>query len=354
MRWIRALTLGGLTWVVGCTESKVADDLDIVLKGRLVDEAGAALPEAMLKVYRSDNSSCAFAGFTASWKSVKARADGTFELDLLGADTRNGSIARCFVLRSPAQREGRSVSAAFLVQESEVQLPVLQEWTGTMTATEEAGGVSVGFRSLRATHGLESDGHVLSVRPSLREAWRVTDAVSPVRLSDYVLEDAAGLQAFVSVERDAKAGSESVSLTYVSDERALPRRALVPVSRGATCTYLNAETPCRLTNGELDGLVLFQTGVQEVVVQLARPVVPRKAVLRNFDVSGAVNELVLEGSADGTQWVPLANLLEGTGARPFVEVDLTGTTAVSQVRVKAVPRETTGQLRSLGQLSLFE
>lgn len=146
----------------------------------------------------------------------------------------------------------------------------------------------------------------------------------------------------------------TVGLTYSSDDVVLPRRALVPASRGAACTYLNAETPCRVTNGDLGGIVLFQEGVREVAVQLSRPVVPRKAVLRNFGVTGTMSELVLEGSADGAQWMPLANLLDGASVQSFMEVDLTGTTPVSQVRVRATPQEAVGALRSLGQLSLFE
>lgn len=355
MRWTSTLMLGVLAMSGGCTESKVEEDLDIVLSGRIVDEAGAPLSDALLKLYRSENSACALAAFSASWRSVKSRADGTFELDLLGADTRNGSIARCFVARSPEQPQGRSVSAFFLIQQSEVALPVFQEWTGTLTATAEAQGVSVGFRPLSATHGAGDDEHVLYLHPSsAREAWQVLKVSSPVRLSDYVLEDAEGLKASIITERDAKAGGGTVGLTYSSDDVVLPRRALVPVSRGAACTYLNAETPCRITNGDLGGLVLFQEGVREVTVQLARPGVPRKAVLRNFGVSGTMNELVLEGSADGTQWVPLANLLDGAGVRPFMEVDLADTAPVSQVRVRATPQDTAGALRSLGQLSLFE
>ncbi|MCY1023560.1 hypothetical protein [Pyxidicoccus sp. MSG2] len=352
---MRTLTLGVLAMLGGCTESKVDEDQDIVLSGRLVDEAGAPLPDALLKLYRSENSSCAFAGFTSSWKSVKTRADGTFELDLLGADTRNGSIARCFVARSPAQSQGRSLSAYFLIQESEVALPAFQEWTGTPTAAAEAQGVSVGFRPLSATHGAGNDEHVLSIRPSsVKVSWQVLKASSPVHLSDYVLEDAEGLKASVSAERNVKVGDVTVGLSYSSDDVAVPRRALVPASRGAACTYLNAETPCRITSGDLGGLVLFQSGVREVAVQLSRSVVPRKAVLRNFEVSGTLNELVLEGSADGTQWMSLANLLGGAGVQPFMEVDLTGTTPVSRVRVRATPKDTTGELRSLGQLSLFE
>lgn len=355
MRWMRTLTMGVMAILGGCTESKVENEQDIVLSGRLVDEAGAPLPEALVKLYRSENSSCAFAAFSASWKTVKTRADGSFVLDLLGADTRSGSIARCFIARSPAQAEGRSLSAYFLIQQSEVALPTFQEWTGAPTAAAEAQGVSVGFRPLSATHGAGNDEHVLSVGPSsVTVAWQVRPASSPVHLSDYVLEDAEGLKASISVERAAEAGGVTVGLAYSSDDVALPRRALVPASRGAACTFLNAEPPCRITNGDLGGLVLFENGVREVAVQLSRPVVPRKAVLRNLEVSGTVSELVLEGSVDGTQWMPLANLLDDSGVQPFLELELTGTTPVSQVRVRATPQGTTGELRSLGQLSLFE
>jgi hypothetical protein len=108
MRWMRTLTLGVLAMLGGCTESKVEEAQDIVLSGRLVDEAGAPLSEALLKLYRSENSSCAFAAFSSSWKSVKTRADGTFELDLLGADspppTVPGTMSTCYPSARRASR----------------------------------------------------------------------------------------------------------------------------------------------------------------------------------------------------------------------------------------------------------
>ncbi|WP_342375231.1 hypothetical protein NVS55_28545 [Myxococcus stipitatus] len=355
MRWMRTLTLGGLVVCGGCTASQVEEGQDIVLRGKAVDEAGAALSGELLKFYRSENSACALASFSSSWKTVKTEADGTFKLELLGADTRNGSIARCFVAHTPARTQGRGVSAAFLIQAGEVTMPTLQEWTGAPTATAAAQGVSVGFKSLSGTHGAGPDAHTLTVRgTSLRPVWVISKATAPATLSDYALEDMAGLKAFLTVERDAKVGEETVDITYTSDEVALPRRALVPMSRGATCTYTNAVTPCPLTQGSLGDIVLFQSGVREVALQLPRAAVLRKAVLRNFAVSGILSELVLEGSADGTQWTSMANLLPDVGSRPFMELDLTGTTPVSHVRIRAVARDTTGELRSLGQLSLFE
>ncbi|MBJ6759190.1 hypothetical protein JGU66_00355 [Myxococcaceae bacterium JPH2] len=352
---MHTLTVGVLAMLGGCTESKVAQDQDIVLSGRLLDEAGAPLSSALLKVYRSENSSCAFAAFTSSWRSAKTGSDGTFKMDLLGADTRNGSIARCFVARSPTQTQGRSVSAFFLIQQLDYALPALQEWTGGLTSTVDAQGVSVGFRPLSATHGAGTDEHSLMLGPSsVQMAWQVAKASSPTHVSDYVLEDMDGLKATLSVERTAKVGSETLTIAYSSDELAMPRRARVPISRGATCVYQDAGTPCALTNGGLAGLVLFKTGVRDVSLRLARPAVLRKAVLRNFEIAGTMTEVVLEGSVDGTQWLPLANLLAGTGVQRFMEVDLTGATAVSQVRLRATPKDTTAELRSLGQLSVFE
>ncbi|WXH31901.1 hypothetical protein WA016_05880 [Myxococcus stipitatus] len=355
MRWMRTLTLGGLVMWGGCTESKVDEDQDILIKGKAIDESGAPLSETLLKIHRGDNSACSLAIFSSTWRSVKTRTDGTFELDLLGADTRSGSFARCFIIASPTRAEGRGVSASFLVQASEVALPTLQEWTGTLTATAAAQGVSVNFRPLSATHGAGEDEYTLAVRgPNVFPIWAAYKVTPPVSLSDYALEDAANLKAVASAERDAKVGDVTVDLSYSSDTVALPRRTRVPVSRGATCTYVGAELPCRLTNGDLGNVVNFQSGVREVSFRLPRAVVPRKAVLRNFVLNGSMSELVLEGSADGTQWASLANLLAGAGAQAFMEVDLTGTTAVSQVRIRAVPRDATSDLRSLAQLSLFE
>ena len=75
--------------------------------------------------------------------------------------------------------------------------------------------MSVGFRPLSATNGAGNDEHVLSIGPSSIEiAWQVLKASSPVRLSDYVLEDAEGLKASVNVERKVKVGDVTVGVTY--------------------------------------------------------------------------------------------------------------------------------------------
>ena len=97
---------------------------------------------------------------------------------------------------------------------------------------------------------------------------------------------------------------------------ALPRRARVPASRGASCTYPDAPTVCPLTDGDpwLGGH--FTTLTREVVLQLAQPKVLRRAVLRNLETWAFRAKLVLEGSSDGVAWVPLASLLRGEHRPP--------------------------------------
>ena len=117
----------------------------------------------------------------------------------------------------------------------------------------------------------------------------------------------------------------------------------------------NAPTPCPLTDGDLSTGVNFDPTTQEVVFQLAQPRVVRKALLRNLSTSVGVSELVLEGSADGTQWVGLANLRGGTAQVPaFQEHTVTNTTPLSHVRVRATGSGTDFRIERLSELSLFE
>ncbi|QRO00753.1 hypothetical protein JRI60_17830 [Archangium violaceum] len=352
-RWMKVACAAAVT-SVGCTESTLDPAVDVLLTGKVIRQDKQPVANTLLRIDRSGNSSCAFDIFGVNWKSVKTDAEGNFSLQLLGADTQNGSLARCFSLRSPAGEKGRTVEAEFIVQTENVQVPTLQEWSGAPTALAGATGVGVSFQDLSATHDGASAGYSLSVRSkSSGGIWSFGQVQSPVQVSDHYLEDVADLEADLYAVRTVETGGTKFTLRYAGDAVDLPRRALVPVSRGASCTYPGSSTTCPLTDGKLTDTVFFQEGTRDVVIQLAQPRVLRKALLRNFRTAFSVNELTFEGSTDGNTWMPLANLKDKQD-KFFIELELNNPTPLSHVRIHAIATETSARISELSEVSLFE
>ncbi len=342
---------------LGCTKSEVDVDADIVLTGTLLNENKQPLANALVQIDRSTNSACAFSLFGGgNWKTLKTGADGTFTLNLLGADARNGDVARCFYLRAPESAKGSNAAVSFLVQSETVQIPPLQQWDGAVEATATSDGVQVTFQNISASHTGMSDKHTVQVEKGAthEKIWETSNVSSSVLLSDYVLEDVTDASAQVFTSNNIKGSNTTFDFSYYASEVALPQRPRVPVSRGASCTFPEAPATCPLTDGNLSSWGLFAGNPREVVIQLARPAVLRKAVLRDLKADQLPTELVLEGSSDGTTWVPLANVLKGPEVPGFAELDLSGTTAVSQVRLRGTSTSASFKLRKLNELSLFE
>ncbi|OJT16756.1 hypothetical protein BO221_49020 [Archangium sp. Cb G35] len=347
----------------GCTNSQVDPELEIQLSGKVLKEDGQPLADTLLKMNRSANSSCLFSLFGGlDWKSMKTKTDGTFSEELLGADTQANGLARCFELRVPGTGTGGNHGyASFIIQTDTVQLPLLQQWTGKPSAAAGADGVSVSYEGLTASQAGNSGTHTLTVTRSSSSIWVSRNVSSPAPLNDDLLEDAADLKASVSIQREAEIDKTRFSLYHNGSDVALPKRARVPFSRGANCTYPEAPATCPLTDGDLASTVTFPAGTLEVALQLPQPKVLRKAVVRNLDMSfgATTKELVLEGSTDGTTWVALANLLGSEfNVYPFYEATLSHPTALSHVRLRAagtpISEDRPFFIEHLSELSFFE
>jgi hypothetical protein len=354
-RWMVASCAVATTWM-GCATSEVDPELEITLTGKVLREDGQPVANTLLNISRSTNSECVFSIFGGgNWKSVKTGADGTFSLELLGADTQNGSLARCFSIYVPGQA-GRSVSVEFLVKNETVQMPTLQEWSGAPAAAVSGNGVSVTFQDLSTVQAGVSATHSLNVRKKGASStiWSRGSLQSPTQLSEYVLEDAADLEVALFGHRKLENGGNPFTINYDGNAVAVPQRVgLVPVSRGASCVYTDAPTVCPLTDGNLGGSASFKENTREVTIQLAQPKALRKAVLRNLDTFFTPNELVLEGSGDGTTWVPLANLLKDGEPMSYSEIDLKHSAPLSHVRIRSTGQDNSG-ITSLSEVSLFE
>jgi hypothetical protein len=355
-RWMTAVFAAAMT-SAGCANSHVDPEVNVTLTGKVLKEDKQPLADALLTINRASNSECIFLLFDGvDWKKLKTGADGSFSMELLGADTQNGGTARCFEVHAPGSGKGDYLYAWFLMQSETVQVPVLQQWTGSPASVATADGVSVSFKPISDTQADASGEHTLSVtQKSSGALWMSTSVHSPVLLNDDLLED-ANAEASLSLYRYELPGSNThFNIFYQGAPVALPKRARVPVSRGASCTYAGAPATCPLTDGQLGGSTTFQEGVQEVVIQLPQPKVLRKAVLRNLALGYQPTAFVLEGSADGTQWVTLATLKGATTpAGEFIEQPLSNPTAVSQVRLRAPSSDAKEHIRTLNELSLFE
>lgn len=354
-RWMTAAFAAAMT-CAGCADSAVDPEANITLTGKVLKEDKQPLANTTLTINRSANSECIFTFFEGvNWKSLKTDAAGAYSMELLGADTRNGSTARCFEMHAPGSGKGDSLYAWFLMQAEQVEVPVLQQWTGSPSSAAAADGVNVSFKPISDTQAGASGDHLLTVtQKSSGAIWQSASVQSPALVNDALLED-VDAEAHLSIYRQLPGSNTNFNIYYQSAPVTLPKRARVPVSRGASCTYAGAPETCQLTDGQLGSTPSFLEGAQEVVIQLPAPKVLRKAVLRNLHLNYSPSELVLEGSSDGSQWVALANLREGTTAvRDFIEVTLSNSTPMSQVRLRAPSSNAKDHIQSLNELSLFE
>ncbi|MFY0565701.1 hypothetical protein ACN28E_17910 [Archangium lansingense] len=357
-RWM-TVTCAAAVVFSGCTESQIDPEMEIQLSGKVLKEDGQPLANTVLMMNRSANSSCVFSLFGGlDWKSMKTGTDGAFKEELLGVDTRAGDLARCFELKIPGTGTGNYGAASFIIQTEAVQVPPLQQWTGKPMVAADTDGVRVTYEGLTASQAGNSGSHSVTVRTkSDGYVWVSNDVSSPATLNDDLLEDAADLKATVSIRREVTLDKTTFSIRHDGDPVALPKRSRVPVSRGASCIYPEAPTPCALTDGDLSSKVALPNGTLSVAIQLPQPKVLRKAVVRNLTIlAGLTSELVLEGSTDGTTWVLLADLREGLSVRSYYEVALSHPTALSQVRLRTAgsSNATDYDIDSLSELSLFE
>jgi hypothetical protein len=202
-------------------------------------------------------------------------------------------------------------------------------------------------------------------------AWDERTDSAPLLLRPELLEDfpspTATLQAWLSttvVRQLPLGGLDATDYQTMAQAPpiALSSQGVVPASRGAACRFTGQPLAgCPLTDGSLS-LAMLPTGVKlrydpglpppppdEIILELARPVVPRLLVMRDlhgFEYGSAI--ISVEGSADGTDWTPLAPELmveppsgiepmpgfNGTGGSFLVDLDSQGE-PVQLIRISA-------------------
>lgn len=415
--------------------------------GRLLRVDGSPHEGAVLRVERAVHGG--FQDYTkppiqpskdfSPYSEGRSEAEGDFTLAFLAGEVfdenRQSYTYTQYRFRAytPLEDDGSGMFVSFHFRD-DVELPVMQPWRAGLAVSDGPEGPALSFAApLPApesppsadlpTYYLE-DGQEYTVAPTAPEpvvqlhaggglVWQQQGVASPWVASPYVLED------FTSVEGQVRAVSAgtwyfqplasngsnmSFRLEWRSPRLPVPGGALRPVSRGAACSPMPEDVsgPCPYTDGRLEAVETRRhdpvneagdLGVDSLTFTLAAPVLPRRAVVRGLETTLAYLprlRLVLEGSADGATWAPLADhpvaqfelndlqratygfSLTGTewdspwdgpldvyNAPLWLEVPLTGSTPVRHVRLRVKadgvqqyqPPE---RIWGLTELSLFE
>lgn len=331
--------------VSGCVQTALNPNDKVTVTGTALAEDKSPIASADLSLRRAVTSTCLS---PPEFAKLKTDAQGAFSHNLTGADTQKDDVALCFRLVPPSSVRGATATVDFLMQVTKVEVPTVQLWTGSPTATSTGSGAQVVFTDLSASHGLSGLKFTADLTSGGGAVWSISDASSPVVLSAAVLEDFSAVSATLATSNQVKGSGTTFILRYQSDSVDVPLGTLVPVSRGADCTYNKAPTVCPLTDGKLAKNAL--DAASEVKVTLAAPKALKKVVLRGLSLSGPSN-VVLEGSADGTTWTKLVDLT----AAAYQEVNLAGAGTVAYARVRGTRTDGGAfNILTLDELSLFE
>lgn len=193
----------------------------------------------------------------------------------------------------------------------------------------------------------------------------------PVHLEDFgparvrVRSTASGELVFKSLLLDHWSSVSYMRSVYSPDHE-LSLQPIVPLSRGASCSFpLKEDGPCPLTDGKLEKVDIddyTRAGVQEIRIDLGEPRRVQRLVLRGVESDRGM--LIARTSADGTRWRDAARFeLRGTTryygpagsvlTEAFLVVPLTPGEEVRHLRL--VPEDAQYGLPSFArELSLLE
>ncbi|MFT3839305.1 MAG: hypothetical protein QM723_20145 [Myxococcaceae bacterium] len=335
----------------GCIETTLNPSDKVSVTGKALNQDKTAIANTELKLTRASNSACLL---MESFSKPKTDGSGGYSLELTGADTQNGNLARCFTLAVPQQQNGANASVNFLMQVTKVDVPDVQVWNGAPKATATATGAQLEFTDLASTHNINGSTFIAIVKNADGEIWEKSDAASPVAFSDAALEDFTAT-AYATTSHTVKGSGTTFTQTFQSDSVSVPSHNKVPASRGATCAYTNAPALCPLTDGKVTPVV-FQTSqgqsVSQITLTLPAAKMLKTAVLRNLSVLGAAS-LELGTSVDGVTFTKVADV-QVLGR--YQELSLSpGSAAVTQIRLTGTASSgQTLQITGLDELSLFE
>ncbi len=166
-----------------------------------------------------------------------------------------------------------------------------------------------------------------------------------------MLEDFPAPSAQLWTMTEKKGSGTTFTVRYASERLDLPQKQKVPVSRGASCAYNQAPTPCPLTDGKAVNVLLADS--PEITLSLGAPKTIRKVVLRGYRATLPAS-VVLEGSPGGPG-ATFTKLADVAGSE-YQELDVpTGTPAVKEIRLRGSRSDGgTFTFLQLDEVSLFE
>jgi hypothetical protein len=373
-----------------------------------------------------------------------SEASGYFTLEALSGDLSEeryfpegyyAFLQHRFRVYPPLAQDGHGVFVAFF-WDDDVELPPLQPWASGLAVGDGPEGPRLTFAPAPPVPPLPRSASLPQIydenmatslplppstpRPAVQLhaadglLWQQLRASSPWAPGPYVLEDFTGVETQVRAVTVGEWDFEPLGAQYSplrfrmewrSPRLPLPAGGLRPLSRGASCSPLPGPGPCPFTDGKL---AVVETrpgstqpgpgnpegfGVPTLTVSLDAPARPRRVVVRGLETTvGYYPRLyvVLEGSMDGLQWQPLAEVpfenydesdaerriyqffLEDSEADSpfdgalavmeppvFVDVPLSGEREVRHVRLGVKGQLLTGEtgpgrLWKLGEVSVFE
>ncbi|RKH70092.1 hypothetical protein [Corallococcus aberystwythensis] len=342
MRRALVTSLGLLAFATAGCERYPEDP--IFAYGRVLHRDGTPRAGFALPIERMEDGDDVFKPFS----TATTESSGDYTLELLSGDAVIDKVYSRSVHRLratlPLEADGSGTFLSFYMQD-DVELPALQPWDAHPLVGTSEQGPTVAFppappvpplpETARTLDLVTEDGVFVPLLPTDPVPllwvtagggllWRQDGTVSPWTPSPYVLEDFAAPQvhlraASVGTWLFSPLGGESSSVDFRQEWRTgaepLPPGTLRPLSRGAACEPSFPEV-CPWTDGLLTPVDFFEKETDPrafgVVITLPQPGLPRRAVVRGLKFlqgGGGKDWLVLEGSADGEQWQPLARVL---------------------------------------------
>ena len=359
-RLTAAVTAAAAVALAGCIPQD-PDDVFYFL-GRVTDVAGAGLAGATvtletqstrtsggcgatdrLSIARDEDSIFVQASY-APMREATANEDGFFYFDLMRFEITPASYSSsCFAVFAQGPGGGNARSTSYGTAKDLVY-PDLAIWDGASLGVAPGAPASVGLPPLPWTPSRE--GYQLDEYGSIRRVlydwtlvapgdvliWHQLTEGDPLLLEPEVVQDFSGLSVRLeswnadTVLRDGPFGSFDYTdyrTVIRTPPVAISVPGTVPISRGAACTVNGEPLPgCPLTDGSAE-LVMLSTwlddpwdprtgpppdSTDEVVLELAQPVVPRLLVVHEIHGPAilATMSFTIEGWSDSSGWLPLA------------------------------------------------
>ncbi|WP_164011915.1 hypothetical protein [Pyxidicoccus trucidator] len=252
------------------------------------------------------------------WAGVTPDAEGLFLHRLNARDVGADGLdhphpwtdVTAFQLHLPREDGGKDFLSFQATLDAD--LPPLRPWESHARTVDEAGGVRLDWEPVVPTADIPEPEYFVLLQGQDGVAWKVLAGSDAPWLTPELAEDFTTQARVQAVSKGARVWFKNTLYYNAVSESPpvpLPFAGQVPASRGAGCALKSGPLePCPFTDGRL---TLARVGTrkeslpEELFILLKEPVRPRRVILRGLDSLGDV--LHVEGSVDGTTWLPLGD-----------------------------------------------